>query len=115
MQQAEQHLQTAGANEATSHAASDIQKLVGAQVLKAEAANREALLARSRAYFMIGDLDMAKRHLGEVLSKIDPEDAAALADFRKIKKLSKLQTRVRSSCLTRFEIRIKYFGMPFEL
>ena len=70
-------------------------------MLKAEAANREALLARSGAYFMMGDLDMAKRHLGEVLSKIDPDDAAALADFRKIKKLSKLQTRVRSCCLTR--------------
>lgn len=63
------------------------------QVLKAEPSNREALLTRSRAYYMLADLDMAKRHLGEVLSKIDPDDTVALAEFRKIKKLTKAQAQ----------------------
>lgn len=63
------------------------------QVLKAEPSNREALLTRSRAYYMLADLDMAKRHLGEVLSKIDPEDGQALSEFRKIKKLTKAQAQ----------------------
>lgn len=67
------------------------------QVLKAEPSNREALLTRSRAYYMLADLDMAKRHLGEVLSKIDPDDTEALAEFRKIKKLTKAQAQVCSS------------------
>jgi hypothetical protein len=43
---------------------------------------------------MLADLDMAKRHLGEVLSKIDPEDGQALSEFRKIKKLTKAQAQV---------------------
>mmetsp|Transcript_9180 Transcript_9180/g.27574 ORF Transcript_9180/g.27574 Transcript_9180/m.27574 type:complete len:464 (-) Transcript_9180:80-1471(-) len=67
------------------------------QVLKAEAANREALIRRSQAYFMMGDLDMAKRHLGEILSKIDPDDAEALADFRKIKNLTKLTQKAEKA------------------
>jgi tetratricopeptide (TPR) repeat protein len=67
------------------------------QVLKAEPSNSEALLARARAYLHLADLDMAKRHVGEAL-KYDPDSQAAMAEFRKLKKLAKLQAQVESSC-----------------
>jgi Tfp pilus assembly protein PilF len=63
------------------------------QVLKAEPSNQEALLARAAAYLHLADLDMAKRHVGEAL-KHDPDNAAAMAQFRKLKKLAKLQAQV---------------------
>lgn len=64
------------------------------QVLKAEPSNREALLARAAAYLQLADLDMAKRHVGEAL-KHDPDNQDAMAQFRKLKKLAKLQAQVR--------------------
>lgn len=64
------------------------------QVLKAEPSNREALLARAQAYLHLADLDMAKRHVGEAL-KYDPENQEAMAEFKKLKKLAKLQQQVR--------------------
>jgi Flp pilus assembly protein TadD len=63
------------------------------QVLKAEPSNREALLARAAAYLQLADLDMAKRHIGEAL-KYDPDNQDAMAQFRKLKKLAKLQAQV---------------------
>lgn len=63
-------------------------------MLKAEPSNREALLARAAAYLQLADLDMAKRHVGEAL-KYDPDNAEAMAQFRKLKKLAKLQAQVR--------------------
>ena len=65
-------------------------------MLKAEPGNAEALLLRSRAYFMLNDLSMSKRHLAEVL-KYDDGHAAARAEFKKIKDLIKLKEKV-SSC-----------------
>jgi len=64
-------------------------------VLKAEPGNAEALLLRSRAYFMLNDLSMSKRHLAEVL-KYDDGHAAARAEFKKIKDLIKLKEK--ASC-----------------
>lgn len=64
------------------------------QVLKAEPSNKEALLARAKAYLQLADLDMAKRHVGEAL-KYDPDNEAAMAEFHKLKKLAKLQAQVR--------------------
>ena len=61
-------------------------------MLKAEPGNAEALLLRSRAYFMLNDLGMSKRHLAEVL-KYDDGHAAARAEFKKIKDLIKLKEK----------------------
>ena len=66
------------------------------QVLKAEPGNAEALLLRSRAYFMLNDLSMSKRHLAEVL-KYDDGHKAARAEFKKIKDLIKLKEKA-SGC-----------------
>lgn len=38
-------------------------------LLKGEPGHVDALLLRSRAYIHLADLDLAKRHLGEVLSR----------------------------------------------
>ena len=64
------------------------------QVLKAEPGNAEALMLRSRAYFYLNDLHMAKRHLAEVL-KYNDDDAAARREFKKIKELMKLKDKVQ--------------------
>ncbi len=63
-------------------------------MLKAEPGNAEALLLRSKAYFLLNDLGMSKRHLAEVL-KYDDSHAAARAEFKKIKDLIKLKEKVR--------------------
>ena len=63
------------------------------QVLKGEPGNAEALLLRSKAYFMLNDLGMSKRHLAEVL-KYDDGHAAARAEYKKIKDLIKLKEKV---------------------
>lgn len=64
------------------------------QVLKAEPGNAEALMLRSRAYFLLADLHLAKRHLAEVL-KYNEDHAAARKEFKKIKNLLKLSEKVR--------------------
>lgn len=72
-------------------------------MLKAEPSSREALLTRSRAYFMLADLDMAKRHLGEAL-KYDPDNRAAMTDFRNIKRLAKSRSQVQQALLKRSRV-----------
>ena len=69
------------------------------QVLKAEPSNAEALMLRSKAYFLLNDLGMSKRHLAEVL-KYDDGHAAARAEFKKIKDLIKLKEKVGSLSTT---------------
>lgn len=51
-------------------------------------------MLRSRAYLLLNDLHLAKRHLAEVL-KYDEDNGAARKEFKKIKNLLKLSEKVR--------------------
>ena len=66
------------------------------QVLKADPGNVAALMLRSRAYFFLNDLHMAKRHLAEVL-KYHDDATVARKEFKKIKELMKLKEKVWST------------------
>ena len=79
------------------------------QVLKAEPGNAEALMLRSRAYFLLNDLHLAKRHLAEVL-KYDDDNSAARKEFRKIKDLLKLKERVRAAGPRRSRVTVGFTG-----
>lgn len=59
------------------------------RILKMDPGNVPALLLRARAYYMLQDFDMAKRHYGEVLTKYDPDNKAAKTSFKELKALQR--------------------------
>ena len=63
------------------------------QILKIDVGSVEALLLRGRAYYLLGDLDPAKRHFSEAL-RHDPDNRGAQSRFRSVKRLQKLQGQV---------------------
>lgn len=69
------------------------------QVLKLDAANVAALLLRGKAYSHLGDLEVAKRHFSEAL-RSDPDDKAAKALFKDVKKLQRHKAQAEAAAQT---------------